>query len=105
MSSIVGDNDISMDYLGLEVVDDGVIYEWRVNVFELRGYGLTSLADTRVRTRSMAKAGIGKTVRTAVQERRLRNRLTNIVSKESEGDTDFTSVYKYRVKVITGGVQ
>ena len=103
MSKVVGNSDMTIRLLDREFVEDGEIYTWKVNVFDPFESNITLKGKQRVRARSLARAGLGSTVSGIVAHRNLIKRLTNIQEEELIDSADFTSIYEYKVKVITGG--
>jgi len=102
MTSIVGDSDLTLKLLDKQEASEGVVYTWQVNIFDPFGSNILSKGRQRARARSLVEAGVGSTVRDAITHQFLLRRLTNIQREELVDSTDFTSIYKYEVKVLKG---
>lgn len=102
VDQLVGNNSITLNLIGEQRVNDGYVYTWKVDIFQVRGRSLDTIARQRARVRSLGEAGLGKTVRTRAGNNRLMNRLTMLQKEETTASFDYTKEVVYTIKVITG---
>jgi len=99
VGNVVGDNSVTLEFKNRERVSDGVIYTWKVTILQFNEGRPKKLAESRVKARSIAKAIKDME---GVTNKKFLQRFTRVYSPKEVDSADFTTVYEYQAKVLTG---